>query len=247
VQKKSPRTSRQRFAQRKSGGREPAVNVVEDVVPRLRRGVGSRMRRRSLMHGRQSHRHWREALLARALLPCRCGSVNHGGLTPPAPGAHAFVHRKSRNFAGKRSHSDARAAGVSPPWFRERACKGNRHAQAGGDSPETRVARVSPPWVWWYRDCAGARQCVGRMSPEQLRHAAARAFREPRGADAPRSCACAFVHRKSRNFAGKRSHSDARAAGVSPPWFRERACKGNRHAQAGGDSPNARAAGVSPP
>ena len=71
MQGKSQRTSRQRFARRKSAARQPAVDVVEDVAPRLRRGplmhvaefwelqpvpkrVGSQMRRRSLVLGRQS-------------------------------------------------------------------------------------------------------------------------------------------------------------------------------------------------
>jgi hypothetical protein len=97
VQKKSPRTSRQRFAQRKSAARQPAVNVVEDVAPRLRRSP--------LMHGRQSHRHWRER-------PCTCVAVSHGGLTPPAPGAHAFVHGKSRTPLPVRCREPR---GLTPP------------------------------------------------------------------------------------------------------------------------------------
>jgi hypothetical protein len=40
----------------------------------------------------------------------------------------------------------------------------------------------------------------------------------PRRADARRSLGRAFVHRKNRFFAGKRSRHNTRAGGVSPPW-----------------------------
>jgi hypothetical protein len=47
---------------------------------------------------------------------------------------------------------------------------------------------------------------------------AQRASCEPRRADTRRSCYCAFVHRKHRFFAGRHSHTNTRAEGVSPPW-----------------------------
>jgi hypothetical protein len=43
-------------------------------------------------------------------------SPNHGGLTPAALFRRAFVHRKNRFFAGRRSYTNTRAGGVSPPW-----------------------------------------------------------------------------------------------------------------------------------
>jgi hypothetical protein len=42
-----------------------------------------------------------------------------GGLRPPLLVVHAFVHRKSRHFTGKRSRLQTGAAGVSPPWVRQ--------------------------------------------------------------------------------------------------------------------------------
>jgi len=41
----------------------------------------------------------------------------HGGLTPAAPGACAFVHRKSRNSVGGRTRANKSGGDVSPPWF----------------------------------------------------------------------------------------------------------------------------------
>jgi hypothetical protein len=49
-----------------------------------------------------------------------------------APGQCAFVHRKSRFFAGGRSRHDTRAGGVSPPWVHYRYCTGVREHTAGG-------------------------------------------------------------------------------------------------------------------
>jgi hypothetical protein len=43
-------------------------------------------------------------------------------------------------------------------------------------------------------------------------------FGKPRRADARRSLGRAFVHRKNRFLAGKRSRHNTRAGGVSPPW-----------------------------
>ena len=49
-----------------------------------------------------------------------------------------------------------------------------------------------------------------------------------RRAYARRSCACAFVHRKSRNSVGRRTAREQERGGVSPPWFRYRVCTGVR-------------------
>jgi hypothetical protein len=51
-----------------------------------------------------------------AVLVLQARFPNHGGLTPAALFRRAFGHRKNRFFADKRSRSDTRAGGVSPPW-----------------------------------------------------------------------------------------------------------------------------------
>ena len=57
---------------------------------------------------------------------------NHGGLTPAALGACAFVHRKSRNSVGGRKAREQERGGASPPWLHGRDCNGVR--QRTGDS-----------------------------------------------------------------------------------------------------------------
>jgi len=54
-------------------------------------------------------------------LPSNCGSafasalpIRHGGLTLAAPDACAFVHRKSRNFVGRRTRAN-KSGGASAP------------------------------------------------------------------------------------------------------------------------------------
>jgi hypothetical protein len=113
---------------------------------------------------------WGFAVSAARVLP------SHGGLTPPLLVVHAFVHRESRHFTGKRSRLQTGAAGVSPPWCTEthlqgryRKHAGNRRRWAGG------------------RYCnRGHRGSVGSV-PSHCAVALRMRFGEPRGANAPRS------------------------------------------------------------
>jgi hypothetical protein len=76
------------------------------------------------------------------------------------------------------------------------------------ETRKTSALRLQP----WFPTSDGLTLVPGRKRPQlQLRYA------HPRRADARRSCECAFVHRKNRFFAGKRSHCNVRAGGVSPP------------------------------
>jgi hypothetical protein len=89
----------------------------------------------------------------------------------------AFVHRKNRFFADKRSHSNVRAGGVSPR---------GAHSAREFDTPKFTAL------------------------PLQTR------FANPRRAHARRSCEPAFVHRKNRFFADRRSHC-TKSGGRKPP------------------------------
>ena len=70
----------------------------------------------------------------------------HGGLTPAAPGACAFVHRKSRNSVGGRTRAN-RSGGRESPVVRETAIRktirfpfnGGRHNSGCGNA----IARAS--------------------------------------------------------------------------------------------------------
>jgi hypothetical protein len=105
------------------------------------------------------------------------------------------------------------AAGVSQPWFRKRACNSNTAIVAQGrpaDRPYTIVhTRI--------RTATQERRCRPANNPLVRYHT--------HGGLTPAAlCGRAFVHRKNRFFAGKRSHCNTRAGGVSPPWLRDRDC-----------------------
>jgi hypothetical protein len=99
--------------------------------------------------------------------PCKCVTHAHGGLTPAAPDPDvALVHRKNRFFVGKRSCSNTRAGGVSPPWYllmrmrwrswahrrqspatlRKRLCKCITHAH-GGLTPAALGCGFANRWI----------------------------------------------------------------------------------------------------
>jgi hypothetical protein len=155
-------------------------------------------------------------------LPVRCHT--HGGFTPAALCGGAFVHRKNRFFAGKRSHCNTRggrkppvenitplhiatadqrryaclqpgAAGVSQPWFRKRAGNGNTAIVA-----------------------------QGRPADRPYTNAVAVTLPHPRRAHARRSlwtCVCA----SQKSFFRRQTFAThTRAGGVSPPWLRDRDC-----------------------
>ena len=87
-----------RFGRRFDSRSTPAVTTVV-TLPRLQR--------RAPTHRRQSAEQLRKRL-------SECVSRSHGGLTPAAPRACAFVHRKSRNSVGWRT-SREQEWGRKPP------------------------------------------------------------------------------------------------------------------------------------
>ena len=145
---------------------------------------------------------------------------NHGGLTPAALGACAFVHRKSRNSAGQRSRRDASSGDVSPRGLRKRPCIGTRsiarwhphtrYQERGGISPravENRACRNDP---------AAARR--------RTSHGTHGGTNAP-----PVLSARRFVGDRTAFALYKRVFRATRAGGASvPPWFRYRDCSGVR-------------------
>ena len=178
-----------------------------------------------------------------APLPLRY-SLTTAGSRPPLLGERAFVHRKNRFFAGKRSRSNKGAGGVSPPW--EPCTRGQRlkitqsrrwyksrtfaapldataPAFVGTLPAVSRDFAEAPLQVRYPRprraDARRSWLCV-RSSLNNIRFSRhSDRMTEPRRAHARRSCERAFVHRKSRFFAARRPHRNTRAGGVSPPWY----------------------------
>jgi hypothetical protein len=157
------------------------------------------------------------------------------------------VHRKNRFFADRRSQRNTRAGGVSPPWEPAREATTENHGKSAlvlrrHSSARLRYrCRRECNWRSWAHAPAVSRDFA--EAPLQVRYPRPRRadarrswlcvrsslnnirfsrhsdrMTEPRRADARRSCERAFVHRKNRFFADKRSRSNTRAGGVSPPW-----------------------------
>jgi len=120
--------------------------------------------------------------------------VTHGGLTPAAPGAIAFVCRKSRNFRQTLALQGTRAGGVSPPWLGDRDCNRSSCFQGKGGvfpsaprgwliviaieapaSKEKEACLRQPPWLG-DRDCNGVRRHTGDGLVHVCRIALANAF-----------------------------------------------------------------------
>jgi hypothetical protein len=154
-------------------------------------------------------------------------SCTRSGWRKPAMVVKRIARAKgNRMFATIRmrpSRAAPGAAGVSRPWRREATVRG-----------ETLSVRKKPIAV------ASANRTHGGLTATVLRVVSLVAeqrsiltgrgrFCTPRRANARRSCAHAFVHRKNRYFAGGHSHANTRAGGVSPPWIRYRDCTGVRH------------------
>jgi len=118
---------------------------------------------------------------------------NHGGLTPAARDACAFVHRKSRNSVGGRTRAN-NSGGVSPP--------GAENAFVGAMPPT-----------------CGILPTLRRRPHVYYAIAVASAIPEPRRAHARRSCERAFMHRKSSNSAGGRTRAN-KSGGRKPPVVR---------------------------
>jgi hypothetical protein len=128
-----------------------------------------------------------------------------GGRKPPV----AQIRRceSETHTAAGVSRMQPRAGGVSPPWsaVRIRARNAESHRMAVADAiTEPRRAHARRSWL-------RIRQSpnITRLSPASVRIA------KPRRANARRSCERAFVHRKNRFFAGKRSQRNTRAVSVS--------------------------------
>jgi hypothetical protein len=143
----------------------------------------------------------------------------HGGLTPAALFRRAFVHRKNRFSSADVRHATQERGALAPRGTYQRECNGDPHIHRRRSAEQARLRlrkRVS--------------HAHGGLTPAALVSA-----RD----ECPRTCAVsvlqaryphhggltpaalerrAFVHRKNRFFADKRSRSNTRAGGVSPPW-----------------------------
>jgi hypothetical protein len=130
---------------------------------------------------------------------CSCVAYTHGGLTPAALANVRLCIAKIAIPPVDGRCNSAKSGGRKPPVVRE-----------------TRL-QVIPPTPCDTLDLPKPRRVhvrgAGRKrGPLQLRYS------HPRRADARRSswaCVCAS---KNSFFAGRRSHTNTRAGGVSPPW-----------------------------
>ncbi len=144
----------------KSGGRQPAVDVVTASAT-------------AFVHGRPARRR----CAAIVVLPLQARYTNHGWLTPAAPDARRrctektifAVHnrmfpraagvsppcfairtlcRKNQRIASRRCDPQTEAAGINPPCFGSRAGGGDSAHNHGKRGVQLRAAGVSPPWMW---------------------------------------------------------------------------------------------------
>jgi hypothetical protein len=116
------------------------------------------------------------------------------------------VRRKSQIPSRRAFVQQHKSGDVSLPRFAEARSQCHR--------PVTRNTTDAPPATaiaMTFASSAAAVSCMLAVSPLQMR------FRTPRRADARRSCALAFVHRRSRNFADKRSRCKVQERGASAP------------------------------
>ena len=129
----------------------------------------------------------------------------------------AFVHRKNRFLAGKCSRHNTRAGGVSPPWG---LLTRMQQASAHPPSAVRRTGALVSAQTCLPHPLRADARCSLRLpvADRCLIFTARGRLHTPRRADARRSRGRAFVHRKNRFFAGKRSRHNTRAGGVSPPW-----------------------------
>ena len=133
--------------------------------------------------------------------PLQVRFPSHGGLTAAAPAACAFVHRKSRNSAGKRSRRDLQERGGRKPPVVTRTRLQRR-------PPTRRRSAVC-------RTIAVAHLQVRLPSHGGLTPAAPGARR--------------FFGAEKATFAlYKRIFARTRAVAVSPPWLHGRDCNGVR-------------------
>jgi hypothetical protein len=120
----------------KSGGRQPAVDVVTASAT-------------AFVHGRPAGRR----CAAIVVLPLQARYTNHGWLTPAAPDARRRCTEKATFAVHNRMFP--RAAGVSPPWFAIRTlCRENQRITSRRCDPKTEAARIDPP-CFRNRACGG--------------------------------------------------------------------------------------------
>jgi hypothetical protein len=117
---------------------------------------------------------------------------------------------------------------VSPPWFGN----GPRLQNEANNvtritTAESRAAGVSPPWLG-----KGTCQYASAKSRESVNGAitnpGAVAVANPRGAYAPRSCVGVRMSAGEIAIFAMHKRTSARAAVVSPPWYGNRTCNGDR-------------------
>ena len=111
----------------KSGGRQPAVDVVTASAT-------------AFVHGRPAGRR----CAAIVVLPLQARYTNHGWLTPAAPDARRRCTEKTIFAVHNRMFP--RAAGVNPPWLAIRTlCRKNQRIASRRCDPQTEAAGVNPP------------------------------------------------------------------------------------------------------
>jgi hypothetical protein len=140
------------------------------------------------------------------------GSPNHGGLTPAAL---ACVFGQPLDNARFSRHSDrfTNHGGLTPAALVERASVQREWRYFSGDWRRAPgAAGVSQPW-------RTIGSCVVNVITPRKPLAVAGAVTEPRRADARRSFWARVCASKKSFFADERALCNARAGGVSPPWY----------------------------
>jgi hypothetical protein len=167
----------------KSGGRQPAVDVVTASAT-------------AFVHGRPAGRR----CAAIVVLPLQARYTNHGWLTPAAPDARRRCTEKATFAVQNRMFP--RAAGVSPPCFAIRTlCRENQRITSRRCDPQNRSGEHQPAVLWksrlpgrfgtQSRDTSRATKSGGRQPAVDVVTASATAF--VHGRPAGRRCAAIVV------------------------------------------------------
>jgi hypothetical protein len=115
-------------------------------------------------HRRRSADEWRSCLPMRICPPT-------AGLRPPLL-VLCVVHRKHRFFAGRHSHANTRAGGVSPPWpaiVRDRTNRRNTSAAGNRIRTSDQLRGASAPRGANKRECNGNPHTLRRRSADEWR------------------------------------------------------------------------------
>ena len=186
-----------RYTVRKSGGRKPPVVPINADVTAIHtrtHTVGGLPNNRARVYANVFPSP-RRAHARRSFSACVCAS-------------------KKPFFAGRQSHRNTRAGGVSSPWETKRAADGvhlrrpavcgTRYARAGG---------VSPPVVPLHANATAIRTYTVGGPPNNRARVYANVFPSPRRAHARRSFSACVCASKKPFFAGEHSHRNTRAGG----------------------------------